>query len=105
MFRTKPAVVWAVVDRRCLSDISTRSVFSSAPIQVGGFASPKLGSEITMVLAGSSPQVKTWTEEEILAGINERKSLNIPPAQIASQLSAESNWPRRKIYQMLIEME
>ncbi len=61
--------------------------------------------EITLVLAGSSPQVKTWTEEEILAGIKERKSLNIPPAQIASQLSAESNWPRRKIYQMLIEME
>ena len=61
--------------------------------------------EITLVLAGSYPEVKTWSEEELLAGIKERKSQNIPPAQIASQLSAESNWPRREIYQLLIEMD
>jgi 16S rRNA (cytidine1402-2'-O)-methyltransferase len=61
--------------------------------------------EITLVLAGSPVEIRTWSEEEILAGIKERKSLNIPPAQIASQLSAESNWPRRKIYQLIIEMD
>jgi 16S rRNA (cytidine1402-2'-O)-methyltransferase len=61
--------------------------------------------EITLVLAGNPPEMKTWSEGEILAGIKERKSQNIPPAQIASQLSAESNWPRRKIYQLIIDMD
>jgi 16S rRNA (cytidine1402-2'-O)-methyltransferase len=61
--------------------------------------------EITLVLAGRRPVVKTWSEEELLAGIKERKSQNIPPTQIASQLSAESNWPRREIYQLIIEMD
>ena len=37
--------------------------------------------------------------------VKDRKAQNIPPAQIASQLSAESNWPRREIYQLLINME
>jgi 16S rRNA (cytidine1402-2'-O)-methyltransferase len=61
--------------------------------------------EITLVLAGNPPQEKTWSEEQLMAGIKERKSQNIPPAQIASQLSAESNWPRREIYQLLIDMD
>ena len=61
--------------------------------------------EITLVLAGNPPEMRTWSEGEILADIKERKSQNIPPAQIASQLSAESNWPRRKIYQLIIDMD
>jgi 16S rRNA (cytidine1402-2'-O)-methyltransferase len=61
--------------------------------------------EITLVLAGKPAEEKAWSEEQLLAGIKERKLQNIPPAQIASQLSAESNWPRREIYQLLIEMD
>jgi 16S rRNA (cytidine1402-2'-O)-methyltransferase len=61
--------------------------------------------EITLVLAGSPPEEKIWSEEQLMAAIEVRKSQNIPPAQIASQLSAESNWPRREIYQLLIEKE
>jgi 16S rRNA (cytidine1402-2'-O)-methyltransferase len=67
-------------------------------------ANPPRG-EITLVLAGNPPQEKTWSEEQLLAGIKERKSQNMPPAQIASQLSAESNWPRREIYQLLIDKD
>jgi hypothetical protein len=29
----------------------------------------------------------------------------MPPAQIASQVASRSNWPRRKIYQLVIEMD
>ncbi len=61
--------------------------------------------EITLVLAGNPPEEKIWTEEQLRAEINGLKSQNIPPAQIASQLSAASNWPRREIYQLLIDME
>ncbi|UCD40676.1 MAG: 16S rRNA (cytidine(1402)-2'-O)-methyltransferase [Chloroflexota bacterium] len=69
------------------------------------FADHPPRGEITLVLAGSLPEVKTWSKEELLAGIKERRSQNMPPAQIASQLSAESNWPRREIYQLIIEMD
>lgn len=61
--------------------------------------------EITLIVTGSPAEMKTWSEDEILAGIQERKSQNIAPAQIASQLAAESNWPRRKIYQLIVEMD
>ncbi len=67
-------------------------------------ANPPRG-EITLVLAGCPPEEKTWSEEQLMAAIKVRKSQNIPPAQIASQLSAESNWPRREIYQLLIETD
>ena len=69
------------------------------------YAAHPARGEITLVLAGNPPEEKAWSEEQLLAGIKERKLQNIPPAQIASQLSAESNWPRREIYQLLIEMD
>lgn len=61
--------------------------------------------EITLVLAGRPTEDTPWPEEQLLEAIEERKAQNIPPAQIASQLATESNWPRRKIYQLLIEMD
>lgn len=67
-------------------------------------ANPPRG-EITLVLAGSPPEETTWSEEQLREAIKDRQSENLPPAQIASQLSNESNWPRREIYQLLIEME
>jgi 16S rRNA (cytidine1402-2'-O)-methyltransferase len=67
-------------------------------------ANPPRG-EITLILAGCPPAERIWSEEQLVAAIKDRKAQNIPPAQIASQLSAESNWPRREIYQLLINME
>lgn len=67
-------------------------------------ANPPRG-EITLVVAGYLPEETTWSEAQLKEAIQERIAQQIPPAQIASQLSAESNWPRRKIYQLLIDME
>jgi len=61
--------------------------------------------EITLVVAGYTGEKPAWSEAEILSAIMERKSQGIPPAQIASQIASESNWPRRKIYQLIIEMD
>ena len=61
--------------------------------------------EITLVLAGSPTEEGLWSEEELLEVIKERKAQNMHPAQIASQLAKESNWPRRKVYQLLIDMD
>ena len=61
--------------------------------------------EITLVVAGYTGDKPSWSEEDVLSAIEERKSRGIPPAQIASQIASESNWPRRKIYQLIIEMD
>jgi len=61
--------------------------------------------EITLVVAGYTGDKPSWSEKDVLSAIKERKSRGIPPAQIASQIASESNWPRRKIYQLIIEMD
>ncbi len=52
MFRAKPEVVGAVVDKGSLSGVGTGSVLTHAPVLISGFASPKDGLEITMFKAG-----------------------------------------------------
>lgn len=61
--------------------------------------------EITLVVAGYTGEEPSWSEAEVLSTIKDRKAQGIPPAQIASQIASESNWPRRKIYQLIIEMD
>jgi 16S rRNA (cytidine1402-2'-O)-methyltransferase len=62
--------------------------------------------EFTLVVAGAPPKQKeTWTIEELQAEVQERLSLDIPPAQIASQLAIASGWPRRRIYRLITELE
>jgi 16S rRNA (cytidine1402-2'-O)-methyltransferase len=67
-------------------------------------ANPPRG-EITLVLAGSQPQVEIWSEEKILLTLKERKSQGSTPSQIASKMAIESGWPRREIYKLLINLE
>ncbi|MGB3700446.1 MAG: 16S rRNA (cytidine(1402)-2'-O)-methyltransferase [Anaerolineales bacterium] len=61
--------------------------------------------EITLVVAGHTEEKLSWSEAQVLSAIKDRKSQGIPPAQIASQMALESNWPRRKIYQLIIDMD
>lgn len=61
--------------------------------------------EITLVVAGHTEYIPSWSEAQVLSAIRERKAEGAPPSQIASQLASETNWPRRKIYQLIIEMD
>jgi 16S rRNA (cytidine1402-2'-O)-methyltransferase len=61
--------------------------------------------EISLVVAGHIKESASWSEAQVLSAIKERKAEGAPPAQIASQLASETNWPRRKIYQLIIEMD
>lgn len=67
-------------------------------------ATPPRG-EITLVVAGRSKYAPGWTEEQLIAAIKDLQTQALPPAQIASQLAAQSHWPRRKIYQIIINMD
>ena len=61
--------------------------------------------EITLILAGKQVEKEIWPEERLRLALKEAKSLENTPAQIAKQLASESGWPRREVYQLLIEME
>lgn len=67
-------------------------------------AAPPRG-EITLVIAGIPKDSQEWSEKQLLAAIKDHQAQGLPPAQIASQLAARSHWPRRKIYQIIINMD
>ena len=60
--------------------------------------------EITLVLSGILKQADPWTsdrvQDEILAALSRGES----PTQISKRLSEESNWPRRKVYDQIVEL-
>lgn len=56
--------------------------------------------EITLVVAGSGPR-PVWTEAELDTAIQTAVQSGISPSQAATQIAAESGWPRRKIYRRL----
>lgn len=67
-------------------------------------ANPPRG-EITLVLAGERRVKEAWSEQQLRLALEEAKSKDSSPAQIARKLAQESGWPRREIYQILIDME
>jgi 16S rRNA (cytidine1402-2'-O)-methyltransferase len=69
------------------------------------FTSTPPRGEFTLVVAGNTGGKEIWSEAQVKSAIKNAKSLGTPPAQIASQIATESDWPRRKIYQLIIEMD
>jgi len=61
--------------------------------------------EITLVVAGASPQAVRWSLDHLLEVLKESLSRGASPAQIARQVSADSGWPRRRVYDLLMELQ
>jgi 16S rRNA (cytidine1402-2'-O)-methyltransferase len=61
--------------------------------------------EFTLVVAGYTLKDETWSEDKVLSAIQDGRIQGLPPAQLAGQIAAASNWPRRRIYQLIIEMD
>jgi 16S rRNA (cytidine1402-2'-O)-methyltransferase len=61
--------------------------------------------EITLVVAGASSQSARWSFDHLLEVLKESLSRGASPAQIARQVSAESGWPRRRVYDLLLELQ
>jgi len=70
----------------------------------GYFADHPARGEYTLIIAGQSKSAEKWQEEELLAAIQVLKGSD-SPSQAARQLAEQSGWPRRKIYQMLTELQ
>lgn len=59
--------------------------------------------EFTLIVAGAPSQRERWPKERLCASIQELTSQGHSPAQIASQAAALSGWPRREVYQLVVD--
>lgn len=58
--------------------------------------------EFTLVVAGKPSVTQEWGEAQLQQAILEALAAGLPAAQIASRLAEVSGWPRRAIYQRVI---
>jgi 16S rRNA (cytidine1402-2'-O)-methyltransferase len=68
-------------------------------------AAPPRG-EFTLVIAGAQPRaVEPWDEARLHAALRAGLAQGQAPAQLAAQLAADSGWPRRQVYRLLMQMQ
>jgi len=68
------------------------------------FSAQPVRGEITLVVAGERSE-KHWDEDLVRAALRQRLANGTAPAQAAGELAAQSGWPRRKVYQLLMEIQ
>lgn len=59
--------------------------------------------EFTLVVAGASPEIREWGEEELEEAIAHGLARGVPPSQLARELAALSGKSRRWIYRRILE--
>ena len=69
------------------------------------FTNRKPRGEFTLVIEGFYPMVETWSVEKLETEIEARMINNQPVSTAAKEISIKSGWPRRKIYNLLIEYQ
>jgi 16S rRNA (cytidine1402-2'-O)-methyltransferase len=61
--------------------------------------------EITLVVAGASEEDLIWSEERLHKAIQAALREGTKPSKVARRLAKESGWPRREIYNLVIEYQ
>ncbi len=61
--------------------------------------------EITLVVAGASEEELVWSEERLYQAIQAALREGTKPSKVARRLAKESGWPRREIYDLVIESQ
>jgi 16S rRNA (cytidine1402-2'-O)-methyltransferase len=59
--------------------------------------------EFTLVLAGSPSGSEAWSEARVQGAIARALESGAAPGEIARQISAESGWSRRELYDLVME--
>ncbi len=65
-------------------------------------AQPPRG-EFTLVVAGRASISEVWSEEKLRAILHEQALGDASPSQIAAQVAAQSGWPKRAVYEILVK--
>lgn len=68
------------------------------------FAHQEPRGEFTLVVEGDLQPKQTWSLVQLQAVLKERTTLGESPSKIAADIAAQSGWPRREVYKMLMEL-
>ncbi|MCK4725905.1 MAG: 16S rRNA (cytidine(1402)-2'-O)-methyltransferase [Anaerolineales bacterium] len=69
------------------------------------FTEHKPRGEFTLVIDGFHPDIETWSIDELKREIEARMMINQPATTAAKEISIKSGWPRRKVYNLIIEYQ
>jgi 16S rRNA (cytidine1402-2'-O)-methyltransferase len=70
------------------------------------FAEQEPRGEFTLIVDGQKPTGdERWGEEQLLAVIHEALKKNPPAKTLAAELAKRSGWPRREIYDLIIDQK
>jgi len=61
--------------------------------------------EFTLVVAGAEEEQARWSQDEVMETLQAHLAQGEAPSQIAKSVAAESGWPRRRLYDLLTEMQ
>jgi 16S rRNA (cytidine1402-2'-O)-methyltransferase len=61
--------------------------------------------EFTLVIASSNPQTVVWSEEQVVAELEKGLFAGLPTSHLAGEVSARSGWPRRELYQLVLNLQ
>jgi 16S rRNA (cytidine1402-2'-O)-methyltransferase len=95
----------AIAIGRELTKLHEEIVRGSLSEAIEHFSEHTPRGEFTLVIAASPARAAAWDEEQVRSAIDQALANSEAPARLASRLAAESGWPRRKIYQMILVRE
>ncbi|MBW8011077.1 MAG: 16S rRNA (cytidine(1402)-2'-O)-methyltransferase [Chloroflexi bacterium] len=61
--------------------------------------------EYTLVVAGKTDKVTVWPEGDVREALQQHLDSGARPADLARQMAHESGWPRRKVYELITEIQ
>ena len=61
--------------------------------------------EFTLVIGGRSAHAEDWDEAKLRQAVSQGLAASEAPAQLAAHLTRLSGWPRRKIYELILELK
>jgi 16S rRNA (cytidine1402-2'-O)-methyltransferase len=68
------------------------------------FISQPPRGEFTLVIGGRSAEPEDWDEARLRQAVHQGLITSEAPAQLAARLSQLSGWPRRRIYELILEL-
>jgi 16S rRNA (cytidine1402-2'-O)-methyltransferase len=69
------------------------------------FAGQEPRGEFTLVVSGYREEQPYWDDVQIRAALEDGLDRGLTASKLASELAARSGWPRRTIYQYLVEIQ
>jgi len=61
--------------------------------------------EFTLVIGGRHAEPEDWDEAKLRQAVRQGLAASEAPAQLAARLTQLSGWPRRKIYELVLELK